>query len=92
MELTPELTPFLFGIYKLVKYALYPLSWVLLLMSLTTVLLLLPMTPRRLRWARIGSTGGLILLFVISSPVKSGATGPAIPRFAFSFVAMFPPQ
>jgi len=69
MELTPELTPFLFGIYKLVKYALYPLSWVLLLMSLTTVLLLLPMTPRRLRWARIGSTGGLILLFMISSPV-----------------------
>jgi len=69
MELTPELTPFLFGLYKLVKYALYPLSWVLLLMSLTTVLLLLPMTPRRLRWARIGSTGGLILLFMISSPV-----------------------
>ena len=69
MELTPELTPFLFGIYKLVKYALYPLSWVLLLMSLTTVLLLLPMTPRRLRWARIGSIGGLILLFIVSSPM-----------------------
>ena len=31
-----ELTSFLFGVYKLVKYALYPLSWVLLLMSSLT--------------------------------------------------------
>jgi uncharacterized SAM-binding protein YcdF (DUF218 family) len=64
-----ELTPFLFGVYKFVKYALYPLSWVLLLMSLTTVSLLLPLTPRRLRRARIGSISALVLLFVISSPL-----------------------
>ena len=64
-----ELTPFLFGVYKLVKYVLYPLNWVLLLMSLTTLLLWLPITPQRLRWARIGSIGGLILLFMISSPL-----------------------
>ncbi len=64
-----ELTPFLFGVYKLVKYVLHPLNWVLLLMSLTTLWLWLPISPQRLRWARIGSIGGLILLFMISSPL-----------------------
>ncbi len=64
-----ELTPFLFGVYKLVKYVLHPLNWVLLLMSLTTLWLWLPISPQRLRWARIGSIGGLILLLMISSPL-----------------------
>lgn len=64
-----ELTPFLFGLYKLVKYGLYPLSWVLLLMTTTTLLLLLPSHPGRLKWARIGSVSSLILLLVISSPL-----------------------
>lgn len=66
-----ELTPFLFGVYKLVKYALYPLNWVLLLMTVTTMSLLLPTTPIRLRWARIGSLSGLALLLAISSPLLS---------------------
>ena len=43
-----ELTPFLFAVYKLVKYALYPLTWVLLVMTLTTLWLWLPFTPQRL--------------------------------------------
>ena len=64
-----ELTPFLFGVYKLVKYVLYPLNWVLLLMTLTTVSLLLPFTHQRLQWARIASISGLVLLLVISSPL-----------------------
>jgi uncharacterized SAM-binding protein YcdF (DUF218 family) len=64
-----ELTPFLFGLYKLVKYGLYPLSWVFFLMALTTWLLLLPFNPRRLRWARITSTCALLLFLIISSPL-----------------------
>ena len=64
-----ELTPFLFAVYKLVKYALYPLTWVVLVMTLTTLWLWLPFTPQRLRWARIGSVSGLILLLAISSPL-----------------------
>ena len=64
-----ELSPFLFAVYKLVKYALYPLNWVLLVMMLTTLQLYLPITPQRLRWARIGSVGGLCLLLLISSPL-----------------------
>ena len=64
-----EMTPFLFAVYKLVKYVLYPLNWILLIMTLTTFSLLLPFTPRRLRWARIGSVSGLILSLMISSPL-----------------------
>ena len=64
-----ELTPFLFAVYKLVKYALYPLNWVLFLMTLTMFSLLLPSTPQRLRWARIGAVSGLILSLLISSPL-----------------------
>ena len=64
-----ELTPFLFGAYKLVKYALYPLNWVLLAMMLTTLLLWLPFSPHRLRWARIGAVTGLVLMIAISNPL-----------------------
>ena len=64
-----ELTSFLFGLYKLVKYGLYPLNWVLLFMALTTLWLLLPSHPSRLRFARISSTCALILLLTISSPL-----------------------
>ena len=64
-----ELTPFLFAVYKLVKYVFYPLSWVLLVMMLTTLWLFLPFTPQRLRRARIGSLGGLVLLLAISNPL-----------------------
>ena len=64
-----ELTPFWFGLYKLVKYGLYPLNWVLLLMALTTLWLLLPFHPHRLRRARISSVCALILLLIISSPL-----------------------
>jgi uncharacterized SAM-binding protein YcdF (DUF218 family) len=64
-----ELTPFLYGVYKLVKYALYPLTWVLLVMMLTTLWLWLPVTAERLRRARIGAVTGLALLLAISSPL-----------------------
>jgi uncharacterized SAM-binding protein YcdF (DUF218 family) len=64
-----ELTPFLFAVYKLVKYGFYPLSWVLLVMMLTTLWLFLPLTPERLRRARIGSLSGVLLLLAISNPL-----------------------
>lgn len=64
-----ELTPFLFGIYKLVKYGLYPLNWVILLMGVSAALLFLPSNPRRLRRARVAAAGSLLLLLIISSPL-----------------------
>lgn len=63
-----EMTPFLFGVYKLVKYAVYPLSWVVLLLGVTALLSLLPPHPTRHRWMRMSSLVALLLLVAISSP------------------------
>jgi uncharacterized SAM-binding protein YcdF (DUF218 family) len=64
-----ELTPFFFGLYKFVKYGLYPLTWVVLLLSAATVLVLFPFSPTRLRWVRLLVMSSLLLLFMLSSPL-----------------------
>jgi uncharacterized SAM-binding protein YcdF (DUF218 family) len=64
-----ELTPFFFGLYKFVKYGLYPLIWVTLLLSMATVLALFPFSPRRLRWVRQLLMSSLLLLVTLSSPL-----------------------
>jgi uncharacterized SAM-binding protein YcdF (DUF218 family) len=64
-----ELTPFFFGLYKLVKYGLYPLTWIALLLGAAMVLALLPFSPRRMRWMRIFVVASLFLLLIISSPL-----------------------
>jgi uncharacterized SAM-binding protein YcdF (DUF218 family) len=63
-----ELTPFLFGIYKLVKCAVYPLSWVVMLLGVTAALSLLPPHPTRHRWMRNSSLVAFVLLVAFSSP------------------------
>ena len=60
-----ELSPFLFGLYKFVKYGVYPLSWVIVLLGMTAALALFPPHPRRLRWMRINSLLALLLLGAI---------------------------
>ena len=64
-----ELTPFFFGLYKFVKYGLYPLTWVMLLLSVATVLALFPFSPTRLRWVRLLLLSSLLLLVTLSSPL-----------------------
>lgn len=64
-----ELTPFFFGLYKFVKYGLYPLTWVMLLLSLATILALFPFTPKRLRRVRQLLISSLLLLVTLSSPL-----------------------
>jgi uncharacterized SAM-binding protein YcdF (DUF218 family) len=64
-----ELTPFFFGLYKFVKYGLYPLTWVVVLLSATAVLALFPFSPKRLRWVRLLILACLLLLITISSPL-----------------------
>jgi uncharacterized SAM-binding protein YcdF (DUF218 family) len=64
-----ELTPFFFGLYKFVKYSLYPLTWVLLLLIATAVLALLPFSPKRLRWVRLLTISSLLFLVTLSSPL-----------------------
>ena len=64
-----ELTPFFFGLYKFVKYGLYPLTWVVLLLSAAAVLALFPFSPKRLRWVRLLVMSSLLLLVTLSSPL-----------------------
>jgi hypothetical protein len=64
-----ELTPFFFGLYKSVKYGLYPLTWVVLLLSAAMVLALFPFPPKRLRWVRLLVQSSLLFLVTISSPL-----------------------
>lgn len=64
-----ELTPFFFGVYKFVKYGLYPLTWVVLLFSAATVLALLPFSPKRLQRVRLLAMSSLLLLVMISTPL-----------------------
>ena len=64
-----ELTPFFFGLYKFVKYGLYPLTWVVLLLGMATVLALFPFSPTRLRWVRKLLLSSLLLLVALSSPL-----------------------
>jgi uncharacterized SAM-binding protein YcdF (DUF218 family) len=63
-----ELTPFFFGLYKFVKYGLYPLTWVVLLLVAATILALFPFSPTRLRWVRQLVASSLLLLVTCSSP------------------------
>ena len=64
-----ELTPFFFGLYKFVKYGLYPLTWVVLLFGVATILALFPFSPTRLRWVRQLLMSSLFLLVALSSPL-----------------------
>lgn len=64
-----ELTPFFFGLYKFVKYGLYPLTWVVLLFAAATILALFPFSPTRLRWVRQLLMSSLLLLVTLSSPL-----------------------
>lgn len=67
-----EMTPLFFGLYKFVKYGVYPLTWIVSLFAIALILIWLPPSPRRLRWLRVSATTGFLLLFLISSPVVSG--------------------
>jgi uncharacterized SAM-binding protein YcdF (DUF218 family) len=64
-----EMTPFFFGLYKFVKYSLYPLTWVVVLLSVAWLLALFPFSPKRLRWVRLLCTSCLLLLVTLSSPM-----------------------
>jgi len=64
-----ELTPFFFGLYKLVKYGLYPLTWIVGLSGLTLLFAWLPSSPARQRWIRINSLALVALLLLLTSPL-----------------------
>lgn len=64
-----ELTPFFFGLYKLVKHGVYPLTWIVILSSAAALLAWLPFTPARRRWLRLNTAALAALLLLTTSPL-----------------------
>lgn len=67
-----DLSPFLFGLYKLVKYLIYPYTWLCLLLGALTLLAFLPASPLRLRWIRILAASSSLVVFVLGLPLVGG--------------------
>lgn len=66
-----ELTPFFFGLYKLVKYGVYPLTWITLFAGIAMLLAWLPASPARQRWLRRTTVTLVTLLFTTTSPLAA---------------------
>lgn len=63
-----ELTPFFFGLYKLVKYGVYPLTWIALFAGGTMVLAWLPPSPARRRLVKLAASGTVLVLYLVTAP------------------------
>jgi len=66
-----EMSPFLFGLYKFVKFLVYPTSWLVLLTALIAILAFASPSPRRLRWIRFLALTSLILFLLLANPFLS---------------------
>ncbi len=64
-----ELTPFFFGLYKLLKYGVYPLTWIIGLSGMVLLFAWLPFFPIRQRWLRVSSIALVTLLLILTSPL-----------------------
>lgn len=64
-----ELSPLFFGLYKLAKFAVYPFTWLFVLLGVLTVLVVLPVSPRRLRWIRVLAISAFLLAFLFGNPI-----------------------
>ena len=63
-----ELSPFLFGLYKLVKFAVYPYTWLTVLIGAVTVLVFLPSSSARRRWLRILTVATVSIVWLLGAP------------------------
>ncbi|MGH7205386.1 MAG: YdcF family protein [Nitrospiraceae bacterium] len=66
-----DMSPFFFGLYKLAKFAVYPFTWLFVLLGFLTLLIVLPVSPRRLRWIRILAASAFLLAFLFGNPVAA---------------------
>jgi uncharacterized SAM-binding protein YcdF (DUF218 family) len=82
-----DMSPFLFGLYKLAKVALYPFTWVFLLLTVLVILALLRPTPRRFRWIRVLAISAFAVVFLLGNPLVARTLIGAIERQAPSFDA-----
>lgn len=63
-----ELSPFWFGLYKLVKFAVYPYTWLVVLTGAATVLAFLPSSAIRRRWLRVLTAATLSIVWLLGAP------------------------
>src|SRR5438094_7182695 len=79
------MSPFSFGLYKLVKFLLYPFTWIVLMVSAMTVLAFLPFSVERLRWIRRLAVATVLVVFVLGNPIVArtliGSIESRIPPF-----------
>ncbi|MSQ78032.1 MAG: YdcF family protein [Nitrospiraceae bacterium] len=66
-----ELSPFWFGLYKLVKLVVYPYTWLCVITGVLAVLAFLPSSPARLRWLRLLAAAALAIAWLTGSPIIS---------------------
>ena len=66
-----DLTPMWFGVYKALKYLLYPLSWILIAGLLALLTACLPVSPGRTTWVRRFLFLTVLLLLLTATPVLS---------------------
>jgi uncharacterized SAM-binding protein YcdF (DUF218 family) len=68
-----EMSPFFFGLYKFVKYAVYPLTWIILCLVTAFIIAWLPYSPGRQRSLRTLLGVGFLVLFLSAAPIVSYA-------------------
>ena len=70
-----EMSPFLFGLYKLVKLVVYPYTWLCIVTAALAALAFLPSSPVRLRWFRILAVAALVIVWLLGAPLVSTIAG-----------------
>mgnify|MGYP001602518540 CR=1 FL=1 len=64
-----DMSPLLYGLYKLAKYGLYPISWMLFILGALVLLASLQPSPRRLRWKHSLALAAFLILFILGAPL-----------------------
>jgi len=80
-----DMSPFFFGLYKLVKFAVYPFTWLIVLLGCLTVLVVSPVSPRRLRWIRVLAVSAFLLAFLFGNSVVADTLMGLLERQALPF-------
>ncbi len=70
-----ELSPFWFGLYKLVKFVVYPYTWICALAGALVALTVLPPSPARRRGLRILAVTALAIIWLLGTPVVATIAG-----------------
>ncbi|MFM7840364.1 MAG: YdcF family protein [Nitrospira sp.] len=88
-----DLSPFLFGVYKLVKVAVFPYTWLCAVTASLVVLAWLPDSPSRLRWRRGLAVAAAGIVWIVGSPLTAtllaGFLESRLPSFDHTTTAKF---